>query len=252
MATYTRYDKKVLSDDLLIKKLKIAAKKYQQYVNKDILIVYARSKKGPFFAYEFHAGEENFQHLVGVKSPNGAVWFFNKCLDQKNPIERKDIVPKKDIKTTSSKINILPEAVDLTKAKAYKIGEKDLITLNCEFDIAIGNVNHILGLGKRNHLLPIPITVMDKSIYEFASSCLTIFLIMIKDEKCEKYNDIYYEITPNIIEKANFNDEILKHISTNKTVDGVQHNSTPCIDTSDTINIKNVFSEVAISIEKVE
>ena len=140
MATYTRYDKKVLSDDLLIKKLKIAAKKYQQYVNKDILIVYARSKKGPFFAYEFHAGEENFQHLAGVKSPNGAVWFFNKCLDQKNPIERKDIVPKKDIKTTSSKINILPEAVDLTKAKAYKIGEKDLITLNCEFDIAIGNV----------------------------------------------------------------------------------------------------------------
>ena len=72
-------DKKVLPDNILIKNLRKAADIYKDYVDKDILIVYAEGKNRPFHTYEFHAGIENFQHLAGVKSPQGAVWFFNKC-----------------------------------------------------------------------------------------------------------------------------------------------------------------------------
>ena len=164
MAKYTRYDKKVLPDHLLIKKLRSAAKIYRQYVDKDVLIVYAQSRKGPFYTYEFHAGAKNFQHLAGVKSPKGAIWFFDKCLDDENLLKREDIVPKRDIKTTSAKISVLPDAVDLTKSKAYKFGEKDLTTLDNEFEVALGNVSNIMGLDKRDYPLPIPVTVMDRSM----------------------------------------------------------------------------------------
>ena len=99
----------------------------------------------------------------------------------------------------------MPEAVDLTKAKAYKIGENDLKAMHCDFDMAISNINHVIGIDKRNHHLPVPITVMNKSIYEFSSHCFKIFLIMTKEKKSAKYTDIYYEITPNIIQKANLN-----------------------------------------------
>lgn len=205
MSICARYTQRVLPDNLLIHKLQDAANAYAQYADKDILIIYSENKNGPFLSYEFYAGKENFQHLAGVKSPKGAVWFFNKCLDLDNPIERCDIVPKADIKTTSSKISVLPEAVDLTKAKAYKIGENDLKAMHCDFDMAIGNINHVIGIDKRNHHLPVPITVMNKSIYEFSSHCFKIFLIMTKEKKSAKYTDIYYEITPNIIQKANLN-----------------------------------------------
>lgn len=208
MAKYTRYDKKVLPDHLLIKKLRSAAKIYRQYVDKDVLIVYAQSRKGPFYTYEFHAGAKNFQHLAGVKSPKGAIWFFDKCLDDENLLKREDIVPKRDIKTTSAKISVLPDAVDLTKSKAYKFGEKDLTTLDNEFEVALGNVSNIMGLDKRDYPLPIPVTVMDRSMYDFCSKGLTIFLIMTKMIKEDKYRDVFYEITPNILEKADFNDEV--------------------------------------------
>ena len=85
---YAIYEKKVLPDNILIKNLRKAAKIYEQYAGKKILIVYARGKRGPFYTYEFYAGEKNFQHLAGVKSPQGAVWFFRKCLDDKNIVKR--------------------------------------------------------------------------------------------------------------------------------------------------------------------
>lgn len=104
-----------------------------------------------------------------MKSPKGAIWFFDKCLDDENLLKREDIVPKRDIKTTSAKISVLPDAVDLTKSKAYKFGEKDLITLDNEFEVALGNVSNIMGLDKRDYPLPIPVTVMDRSMYDFCS-----------------------------------------------------------------------------------
>ena len=55
---------KILPDKLMIQYLHKAAKIYSKYVNKDILIVYAKSKYEPFRTYQFYAGEEHFQHFV--------------------------------------------------------------------------------------------------------------------------------------------------------------------------------------------
>ena len=230
-ARYNIYDKRVLPDNILIKKLQKAATIYKEYADKDILIVYDIGKNGPFSTYEFHAGVENFQHLAGVKSPQGAVWFFNKCLDDKNEIQKKDIVPKENIKTTSAKINVLPDAIDLKKAKAYKFGEKDLVTLNVKFEVALGNSSNIMGLDKRKGkkaCLPIPVTVMNRSLYEFCTQASKISLIMTKDKGDAKYKDVFYEITKGILDKAEFDDEIwdLIDYQRDKTVNAVATTTT--------------------------
>ena len=195
------YNNRILSDADLVRKVRVAAKIYRQYAEKDVLIVYAKSKKGPFFTYEFHAGNENFQHLAGVKSPKGAEVFFNRCLDDV-------IIPKDNINITSAKIDVLPMAIDLKKAKAYRFGEKNLITLVNSFEMVIGNKQCVMGFDKRSYQLPIPITVMDRSIYEFCTEVCSISLIMLKSTSDEKYSEILYEITENIIQKANFDEDI--------------------------------------------
>lgn len=157
------YDNKILSDALLVQNLRIAARIYARYVDQDVLIVYAQSKQGPFQTYEFHAGKRNFQHLAGVKFPNGAESFFDRCLNNEHVLTRKEIVPKENIKVTSAKIAVLGNAVDLTKSKAYKFGEKDLITLHNNFDMAIGNTQAIIIRRKF-----IPVT----SITSYGDSCV--------------------------------------------------------------------------------
>ena len=106
MSKYSRYDKCVLSDKLLVKRVRQAAKKYSEYVEKEVLLIFATSRKGPFYTYEFWAGKENFQHLAGIQSPNGAEWFWTRCLDDTELLKREEIVVKRDIKTTSSKIEV--------------------------------------------------------------------------------------------------------------------------------------------------
>ncbi len=202
------YNNRILSDADLVRKVRVAAKIYRQYAEKDVLIVYAKSKKGPFFTYEFHAGNENFQHLAGVKSPKGAEVFFNRCLDDVIKLTRDEIIPKDNIKITSAKIDVLPMAIDLKKAKAYRFGEKNLITLVNSFEMVIGNKQCVMGFDKRSYQLPIPITVMDRSIYEFCTEVCSISLIMLKSTSDEKYSEILYEITENIIQKANFDEDI--------------------------------------------
>lgn len=190
------YNNRILSDDELVRKVRMAAKIYKQYVEQDVLIVYAKSKRGPFATYEFHAGSENFQHLAGVKSPKGAKVFFDRCLDENVKLTRDEIVPKDNIKVTSAKIDVLPVAIDLTKAKAYRFGEKDLITLLNSFEMAIGNIQ----------------CVMDRSIYEFCTEVYSISLIMLKSTTEKKYSRVFYEITKNIIQKADFDTNILGKI----------------------------------------
>lgn len=202
----------ILSDADLVRKVRAAAKIYRQYAEKDVLIVYAKSKKGPFFTYEFHAGNENFQHLAGVKSPKGAEVFFNRCLDDVTKLTRDEIVPKENIKITSAKIDVLPAAIDLTKAKAYRVGEKNLITLFNSFEMIIGNTQCIMGFDKRSYQLPIPVTVMDRSIYDFCTEVCSIFLIMLKTNSDDKYSEILYEITEDIIKKADFGNYVYEKI----------------------------------------
>lgn len=243
MSKYSRYDRDILSDKILIKRVRQAARKYSEYAEKEVLLVFATSKSGPFYTYQFWAGKENFQHLAGVKSPNGAEWFWNRCLDDTRLLKREEIVVKRDIKTTSSKIEVLPDVLDLKKAKAYKVGKKDLITLNVKFSVALGNNQSIMGFDKRKGYLPIPVTVLNRSIFEFCSSVATIYLIMTKNRDEEKYSNIFYEITENIIHKANFDEGVQKLID--ESVLGLKENEEEC-----TSKIEIAIREVAITIEQ--
>lgn len=247
-ARYNIYDKRVLPDNILIKNLRKAASIYKEYADKDILIVYDKGRNGSFDTYEFHAGADNFQHLAGVKSPQGAAWFFNKCLDDKNKIQRKDIVPKENIKITSAKISVLPDAIDLKKSKAYKFGKKDLATLNVKFEVALGNSSNIMGLDRRKGCLPIPVTVMDRSLYEFCTQASKISLIMLKDKEDDKYKDVFYEITKDILDKAEFDNEIWERIDYQRdkainavtvTVAEVLLEKVECIENSEKIEYSN-------------
>lgn len=122
---------KILPENLMKMNLQRAAHIYDQYVDCDILVVYSRSKTLPYEVYEFMAESSHFQHLAGVKYPKGANLFYTKCLN--GDITIKDIVPTENMKTTSSKIEVLPQAIDLYSAKIYKIGKKDLETLKIAF-----------------------------------------------------------------------------------------------------------------------
>ena len=96
---------KILPELLMKQKLKCAAEKYKKYVDSDILVIYSKSKNSPFEMYEFMVTEVHFQHLAGVKYPHGAKLFYEKCL--KGDITMNDIVPVENMKTTSSKIEVL-------------------------------------------------------------------------------------------------------------------------------------------------
>lgn len=206
------YQNKILSKDVLVRKVRISAKIYRQYVDNDVLIVYAKSKQGPFYTYEFHAGREHFQHLAGVHYPKGAVAFYERCLDDNQILTFDEITPKESLRSTSAKIDVLPVAIDLTKAKAYRCGEKDLITLYNVFEMAIGNNQCLMGFDKRTYILPIPVTVMDKSIYEFCSEVHSISLIMLKKIGEERYSKVFYEATRDIISKADFGENVLQKV----------------------------------------
>jgi len=197
---------KILPEHIMKLKLKEAAEKYSRYVGCDILVIYSKSKNTPYEDYEFMAEEEHFQHLAGVKYPQGAKLFYEKCLN--SDISLKDIVPVENMKTTSSKIEVLPQAIDLYAAKMYKIGEKDLETLKNRFTMGIGNSSTIMGLDRRDQILPIPITVMNRKITDFCSEPCSIFMVMKKKIGIEKYNELVYEKTKDILAKIDFDDAI--------------------------------------------
>lgn len=197
---------KILPESLMQRNLQRAAQIYDQYVGNDILVVYSRSKTLPYEVYEFMAEAEHFQHLAGVKHPKGADTFYGKCL--LGDVSMKDIVPVENMKTTSSKIEVLPQAIDLYSAKIYKIGKKDLETLKNRFSMGIGNSRTIMGLDWRGQNLPIPVTVMNRKITDFCSEPCSIFLVMKKKIGTEKYDKLVYEKTKDIFTKIEFADEI--------------------------------------------
>ena len=78
--------------------------------------------------------------------------------------------------------------------------------------MALGNTQHILGFDKRNYYLPIPVTTLNRSIFEFCSQVNTIYLIMVKSMPEPQYSTIFYEITKDILHKADFDSAILNLI----------------------------------------
>ena len=76
--------------------------------------------------------------------------------------------------------------------KLYKIGNKDLTTLNNTFLYAIGTSSAVMGFDKRSFKLPIPTTVLKNDIQEYVSNPCSLVAVIGKaaDEKNIKYSEI--------------------------------------------------------------
>lgn len=87
-----------------------------------------------------------------------------------------------------------------------------MVTLKNRFSMGIGNSQTIMGLDKRDQNLPIPVTVMNRKITDFCSEPCSIFLIMKKKIGIEKYNELVYEKSKNILSKIEISDDIRNRI----------------------------------------
>ena len=74
-------------------------------------------------------------HLAGIKSDKlSANEFYEACVG--GTITREDCNPRKDANTMYSKVAIMEQMLDLGNSKCYKIGEKNLITRDNDFEMA--------------------------------------------------------------------------------------------------------------------
>lgn len=65
--------------------------------------------------------------------------FYEACI--KGKITRDACNPRRDANTMYSKVAIMEQMLDLRHSKCYKIGEKNLVTRENDFEMATGNSN---------------------------------------------------------------------------------------------------------------
>lgn len=229
-----------MTDSEVLTRLKQGAEIYSEYVDRDLLFVYRRSKSSEYEYYQVHFGKENFMHLAGIKSEFvSAKEFFDLCMgnlkedDEKcelkgngvRELEMKYCTPSHDKGTMKSKIATFKELLDLKHGKLYKIGDKDCVTKYNDFDIAIGNNFGVIGCACKNSkkrcisqyqsTLAIPTTLLTKEITSYCSRPQKIIFILSKKSGDIFYNNLFYEIKENLFsqEFEKFMDEIKEIIS---------------------------------------
>lgn len=73
---------------------------------------------------------------------------FMKLVSQ-GEITREQCKPRRDASTMYSKIGVMEKILDLRNSKCYKIGEKDLVTRDNDFEMATGNSTGVIGYDSR-------------------------------------------------------------------------------------------------------
>ena len=94
----------------------------------------------------------------------------------------------------------MEQMLDLRNSKCYKIGEKDLVTRDNDFEMATGNANGVMGYDSINS----PITA-------YCSKPQKIMFILQKDEAESTYSKLFFEIKKGLfLEEKEFFAEKLK------------------------------------------
>ena len=133
-----------LTPEDLINILCKSANLYSEYVDTILLFVFKEKKSDIYDYYEVRYGKNNFMHLAGIKSKTlSAEKFYEACIE--GTITREDCTPKRDMNTMYSKVSVMEQLLDLRNSKCYKIGTKDLITRDNDFEMATGNLNGVIG-----------------------------------------------------------------------------------------------------------
>lgn len=194
--------RKIASEELLAI-LRRSAALYSEYANTTLLFLFRENRSDAYDYYEVRFGKNNFMHLAGIKSESfSANEFYEACI--KGTITGRDCKPRRDVNTMYSKVAILEQMLDLRNSRCYKIGEKDLVTRDNDFEMATGNANGVIGYDSRIKIKgtsevdrtksPVPTTLLNNPITAYCSRPQKIVFILQKSDGESTYNRLFYEI----------------------------------------------------------
>ena len=214
---------RILASEELLTILQKSAVLYSEYVDTKLLFIFREKKSDAYDYYEVRFGKNNFMHLAGIKSDTlRANEFYDACIE--GTITRENCNPRKDLKTMYSKVRVMEQTLDLRNSRCYKIGEKDLVTRDNDFEMATGNANGVIGYDSRIRIkgtnnidkakLPVPTTLLNNSITDYCSKPQKIMFILQKTDEESTYKKIFYEIKKDLFqtEKEFFTDELKRLI----------------------------------------
>lgn len=173
---YRVHNTTILTPDELLLILHRSAKLYSKYADTTLLFIFREKKSEEYDHYEVRFGKNNFMHLAGIKSKKmNAEEFYEACFN--GTITREDCNPRRDANTMYAKIAIMEKLLDLQHSKCYKIGEKNLVTRDNDFEMATGNAEGIIGYDSRIRIKgkkeidktksSIPTTLLNSPITEY-------------------------------------------------------------------------------------
>lgn len=210
---------RILTSKELLTILRKSAILYSEYVDSTLLFIFREKKSEKYDYYEVRFGKNNFMHLAGIRSETlSANAFYEACIE--GTVSRADCQPRRNANTMYSKLAIMEQMLDLRNCKCYKIGEKNLITCDNDFEMATGNAKGIIGYDSRIKIKgtnrvdktksPMPTTLLNNAITDYCSRPKKIMFIMQKSDTENTYNKLFYEIKKGLYEteKVFFTDEL--------------------------------------------
>lgn len=210
---------KALAPEELLTKLRKSAMIYSEYADTTLLFIFREKKSEAYDYYEVRFGKNNFMHLAGIKSQAlSAVEFYEACINKS--IKREECNPRRDPDTMYAKVAIIEQMLDLRNSKCYKIGAKNLVTRDNDFEMATGNANGIVGYDSRIKVRgtqkvdetksPIPTTLLNNPITDYCSRPQKIMFILQKLDGESTYSKLFFEIKKGLFqtEKELFTDEL--------------------------------------------
>ena len=221
---YRVQNARILTPDELLSILCKSAKLYSEYADTTLLFIFREKKSDAYDYYEVRFGKNNFMHLAGIKSETlSANEFYEACI--KGKITRDACNPRRDANTMYSKVAIMEQMLDLRNSKCYKIGEKNLVTRENDFEMATGNSNGVMGYDSRIKIkgtdkvdktkAPVPTTLLNNSITDYCSRPQKIMFILQKSDEESTYNKLFYEIKKDLFQtEREFFAEELKSLIT--------------------------------------
>ena len=213
-----------LSSEEFLKRLQKNAIKYSEYADSTLLFVFRGSKSEEYEFYKARFGKNNFMHLAGIKSKTKkAVEFYESCLN--GTVRKEDCTPRHSNNNMYAKVAIMERLLDFRHSKCYKIGEKDLVTKDNDFEMATGNRDGIIGYdvrvsNKGNKTVDtsksaIPTTLLNNPLTSYCSRPQKIMFIMQKTDGEDKYHKVIFEIKKGLFktEKEVLPEHILEQFS---------------------------------------
>lgn len=199
-----------LTETQLIFKLHTAAQMYSSYADTTLLFIFSKGKESPYGTYEATFYQYNFMHLAGIKSQTkSAKEFYEACLS--GTIKKEDCSPTHSINNMYEKISVINNLLDFKHSKCYRMGEKDLITKDNDFELATGNNTGVIGYDHRisqsdskkinQNKKAMPTTLLTTPITQLVSNPEKIMFILQKPIEEKMYQKILYEIKNDLLKE---------------------------------------------------